>query len=158
MPWRVRRTVVSWANRSIGLPSCTVWPCPRPAPRCAAPGRPAPGIFGVWILQVRRWGGFFRRWGGVLRSSGSEERRTPHLPPSRFEERRTPIFHFLDQKNGELPSTFFVFRPPLDQWPTAPLSYPEIWVFTPILHLDRFKDRDRLSTPQSCLDSSAIGS
>ena len=39
-PWGARGSVVSWANRHVGVPSC---PSPlRPgAPRCAAPPRPA---------------------------------------------------------------------------------------------------------------------
>ena len=51
MPWRVRGTVVSWATRSVGVPSCPTPPSPA-APPCAAPTRPACGISWFWIRQV----------------------------------------------------------------------------------------------------------
>ena len=78
-----------------------------------------------------RWGFFDLRLRrskiGCLRSSGSEDRRAEE----------PPIFHLL-----LLPTPL-----PLDQWPPAPLSYPEIWVFSPIFHLeDRSEDRGRPST------------
>ena len=44
-------------------------------------------------------GGGSSKMMGVLRSSGSEERRTPHLPPSRPEERRSP--HHLSFSRSE---------------------------------------------------------
>ena len=51
MAWRVRGTVVSWANRSVGVPSCPALPRPA-APPCAAPTRPARGMPGFWIRHV----------------------------------------------------------------------------------------------------------
>ena len=49
--WMVRGTVVSWANRPIGVPSCPS--PPRPAvPPCDAPSRPACGTSGFWIRQI----------------------------------------------------------------------------------------------------------
>ena len=49
MPWRVRRTVVCWANRFVGVPSC---PAPPRRPPCAAPTRLARGMSGFWVRQV----------------------------------------------------------------------------------------------------------
>ena len=51
MPRRARRTVDSWANRSVDVLSC---PAPRRpvAPPCAAPTRPARGMSGFWIRQI----------------------------------------------------------------------------------------------------------
>ena len=53
MLWKVRGTVVSWANRSVGAPSCPAPPRPA-APPCAAPTRLARGTSGFWIRQVNR--------------------------------------------------------------------------------------------------------
>ena len=44
MPWYVRGTVVSWANRSVGVPSCPA-PLRRPAVRRPDPTRP-------WYVRV----------------------------------------------------------------------------------------------------------
>ena len=56
--WRVRGRVVSWANQSVGVPSCPS--PPRPAvPPCAAPSRPARGMSGFWNRQVGRCLCFF---------------------------------------------------------------------------------------------------
>ena len=46
----VRGTVVSWADRSIGVPLCPAWPSP--APPWAAPTRLARGMSGFWIRQT----------------------------------------------------------------------------------------------------------
>ena len=43
MPWKVRWSVVPWANRSVGASSCPASPRPT-APLCAAPTRPARGV------------------------------------------------------------------------------------------------------------------
>ena len=51
MPRRARGSVVSWANRSVGVPSCPAQPRPAALP-CAAPTRPARGMSGFWIRQV----------------------------------------------------------------------------------------------------------
>ena len=51
MPWRVRGSVVSWANRFVGVPFCPVPPHPA-VPPCAAPTRRARGMSGFWIRQV----------------------------------------------------------------------------------------------------------
>ena len=48
MPWKARGTVVSWANRPLGVPSCPAPPCPAALP-CAALPRPARGMSGFWI-------------------------------------------------------------------------------------------------------------
>ena len=50
-PWGAEGTVVSWANRPVGVPLC---PAPlRPAaPPCAAPPGPARGMSGFWIRQL----------------------------------------------------------------------------------------------------------
>ena len=50
MPWRARRSVISWANRPVGVPSCPAPPRPA-APPCAAPPRPARGMFELWIVK-----------------------------------------------------------------------------------------------------------
>ena len=50
-PFTPRGTVVSWANRPVGVRSCLVRPRPA-APLCAAPNRSARGMFGLWIRQV----------------------------------------------------------------------------------------------------------
>ena len=50
--WGLGRSVVSLASRPVGVPSC-LFP-PRPAvPPCAAPSRPARGMSGFWIRQLR---------------------------------------------------------------------------------------------------------
>ena len=54
-PLSARGAVVSWANRSVGVPSCPAPPRPA-APPCAAPTRPARGMSGFWIRQVLRSG------------------------------------------------------------------------------------------------------
>ena len=58
MPRGVRGTVISWANRSVGVPSCPARPRPAALP-CAAPTRPARGMSGFWTRQIRhrtnRW-------------------------------------------------------------------------------------------------------
>ena len=89
-----------------------------------------------------------RRWGSSifrLRRTknppsffvGPNNEESPNLPLSLPEERRTP--------SGTSSST-----PALDQWLPAPLSYPKIWMFRPIFHLeDRSEDRDRPSTRKS---------
>ena len=51
MPWRAKGPVVSWANRLVGVPSCSASPCPAASP-CAAPPRPARSMSGFWIRQV----------------------------------------------------------------------------------------------------------
>ena len=61
------------------------------------------------------------------------------LPSSIFEAGRlkTPFFHFFDRKNEE-PLIFF-FRPSparLDQSSPGPPNYPEVWMFSPILHFE----------------------
>ena len=49
--WGFRGTVISWADRSIGVPSCPS--PPRPAvPLCAALSRIARGMSGFWIRQI----------------------------------------------------------------------------------------------------------
>ena len=106
---------------------------------------------GVGLL--RKWGrGVLRRWRGILRFSRSEQRRTtPHLPHLRLEERRTPS-HLPFSRPEEwtknlLPGTFSSDPP---QRPPARLSYPAIWIFRSVFHLeDRSEDRDRPSTRSS---------
>ena len=51
MPWGTGGTVVSWADRPAGVPSC---PAPfRPAaPPCSALPRPARDMSGSWARQV----------------------------------------------------------------------------------------------------------
>ena len=51
MVWRARGTVVSWANRTVGVPFCPAPLCPAALP-CAAPPRPARSMFGFWTRQV----------------------------------------------------------------------------------------------------------
>ena len=51
MPWRVRGTGVSWADRSVGVPSCPARPRPA-APPCAAPSRRTRGMSGFWIRRI----------------------------------------------------------------------------------------------------------
>ena len=48
MPWEVRGSVVSWANRSVGVPSCPAPPRPA-APPCAALPQSARGMSGFWF-------------------------------------------------------------------------------------------------------------
>ena len=50
-PWRAKETVVSWANRPVGVASCQAALRPA-APPCAAPPRPARGMSGFWTRQV----------------------------------------------------------------------------------------------------------
>ena len=61
IPWRATGSVVPWANRPVGVPSCPAPPCPAPpcpapprpaAPLCAAPPRPARRMSEFWIQQV----------------------------------------------------------------------------------------------------------
>ena len=66
MPWRARGSVVSWANRPVGVPSCPAPPCPAPrrAPPCSDPPRVCPGfgfdrITNVLCFFCRFW--FFFR-------------------------------------------------------------------------------------------------
>ena len=106
-----------------------------------------------WVEDRTEEGGVLRRWRGILRSSGSEERRTPHLPLFRVEERRTPRSStFLARKRKNTPTlSSSSDLPSLDQRPPAPLTYPEIWIriFRPIVNLeDPSADRDRFSTSQ----------
>ena len=49
--WRARETVVSWADRPVGVPSCPAPLRPAASP-CAAPPRPACGISGPWIQHI----------------------------------------------------------------------------------------------------------
>ena len=49
--WGLRGSVVSWANRSIGVLTCPTPPGPT-VPPCAAPSRPNRGISGFWIRQI----------------------------------------------------------------------------------------------------------
>ena len=53
--WKARKTVVSWANRPVGVlsgvPSCPAWLRPA-APPCAVPRRPTHGMSGFWTRQV----------------------------------------------------------------------------------------------------------
>ena len=49
--WRERETVVPWANRSVGVPSCPSSPRPAALP-WAAPPRLACGTSGFWIRQA----------------------------------------------------------------------------------------------------------
>ena len=58
---QARSSIVSWANRSVGVPSCPAPPCPA-APLCAAPPRPAHGMSGFWTRRVifRTFLGFAR--------------------------------------------------------------------------------------------------
>ena len=46
-----RGSAVSWADRSVGVPSCPAQPRPA-APPSAVPTRPARGMSGFWIRQV----------------------------------------------------------------------------------------------------------
>ena len=86
MPWRVRGTVVSWANRFVGVPSCLV--PPRPAvPPCAAPSRRARGMSGFWIRQFldvpcmkRVYRDKDRRWSIGQQLVSSQERRARSVP------------------------------------------------------------------------------
>ena len=48
-PWGAKGTVVSWANRPVGVQSCPATLCP--APPCTAPPRPARGMSASWIRQ-----------------------------------------------------------------------------------------------------------
>ena len=76
------------------------------------------------VRLLRRLGGVLRRWGSsifqvpgtknppIFDHRGRKNEGFPHLPPSQPEDRRTPQLLLLP--------------PPLDQWPPAPLSYPEI--------------------------------
>ena len=50
--WRAKGRVVSWPDRPNGAPSYPAPPRPA-APPCAAPTRPARGVSGFWIRQVR---------------------------------------------------------------------------------------------------------
>ena len=52
-----RGSVVSWANRPVGDPSCSAPPCPA-ALLCAALPRPARGMSGFWIRQMNVCLGF----------------------------------------------------------------------------------------------------
>ena len=47
MPWRARWTVISWANRSVGVPNCLA-PLRPATPPYAAPSRTADGMSGFW--------------------------------------------------------------------------------------------------------------
>ena len=114
MPWRVRATVVSWANRPVDAPSSFVLSClaapPCAAPRCAAPPRPSPWYVRVLdstslhrISLVRASEETFRtgvfdalagtRDGGRTDSSASRPARPrPTLPPGRVPPRPdTPV-------------------------------------------------------------------
>ena len=51
MSWRAGWTVVSWANRSVGVPKCLALPRPATPPH-SAPHRPARVMFGFWTRQV----------------------------------------------------------------------------------------------------------
>ena len=88
-----------------------------------------------------------RRWGG---SSIFRVRRTKNPPSSIFGSGRTkkrPMFHLLGQQD-EKPRHLLLPAPHFDQRPPAPLSYPGIWMFSPVFHFeDRSEDRDRPSTP-----------
>ena len=53
MVCRVSGRVVFWSNRPVGVPSCPSLPRPA-APPCAAPPRPARGMFGFRILQTAK--------------------------------------------------------------------------------------------------------
>ena len=59
MPLTARGTVVSWANRPVGIPSYPAPPRPA-APPYAAPLRPARGMSGFWIRHVFGLGGGLR--------------------------------------------------------------------------------------------------
>ena len=48
--WKVRGTVLFWANRPDGVPSCPSPPCA--APPCAAPLRHDRDMSGFWVRQV----------------------------------------------------------------------------------------------------------
>ena len=48
---RTRGTIVAWANRSVGVLSCSAPPCPT-APPCAAPLRPANDKSGFWTRHI----------------------------------------------------------------------------------------------------------
>ena len=51
VPWRERGTVLSWANRFVGVPSCPA-PPRLAAPPCVAQTRLAGDMFGFWNRQV----------------------------------------------------------------------------------------------------------
>ena len=120
-------------------------------------------IFPIYDLRPRRMDRRLERSGGgwLLRrreGGGSSKMGISSI----FRGRRRNNFCICDlrgRKNEELPfSTFptrrsrtlltlFFFRNPLifDQWPPAPLSYSEIWVFSVIYLENRSEDRDRTS-------------
>ena len=51
MPWKVRGSLVSWTNSSVGIQSCPT-PPRRPAVR---PGpKPACGMFGLWTRKISK--------------------------------------------------------------------------------------------------------
>ena len=52
MPWRVRGSVVSWANRFVGVPPSCLVPPRLAVPLCAASFRLARVMSGFWIRQV----------------------------------------------------------------------------------------------------------
>ena len=51
MPWGAKGSVVSWANRPVGVRSCPV-PLRPAAPLCAAPNRSARCMSGFWVRQI----------------------------------------------------------------------------------------------------------
>ena len=95
---------------------------------------------------LRRWRGVFRRW-----------KRFFDLPAPKNEEPLT--FDLRNRKNEEPPSStlpagktknphLFFFRRPSDICSTVFSSFPGVWIFSPIFHLeDRSENRDRPSTP-----------
>ena len=121
MPWRVRGTLVSWANCSMGAQSCATPPHPA-APLCDPP-RPARGMYGFWTRQVHRFTKI-----SLVRASG--------------EAFRTRVFDALEGGRddcllGELFCRHLVLRGPAPPPRRAPR--PDLPVVCPGFGLDRFK-------------------